>query len=199
MQTEIEAKWLRIDKEELRTKLQAAGAQLVQPERFMRRRIYDYPDGKLYYEQNGWIRVRDEGDKVTLSYKRMEDRTITGTKEALVEVSSFEDACGFLESIGLKCFTVQETRRESWQLDGAEVEIDTWPWIPPFVEVEAKDEKKLRAVAAVLSLDFTKALHGSVEIAYQDVYDVTESEVDNWDEILFTKEVPEWLQAKKKA
>jgi len=30
----------------------------------------------------------------------------------------------------------QETRREKWMLDDAEVTIDTWPWIPTFIEIE---------------------------------------------------------------
>lgn len=197
MQSEIEAKWLRIDKSTFRKVLKNAKAQLVASERLMHRKVYDYPDGRLDREQHGWIRVRDEGDRVTLSYKRLEGRTITGTKEISVTVDSFDSACNFLESIGFQCFTIQETLRESWMLNGASIELDTWPWIPPFVEIEAKDERTLKVVAQKLNLDYGQALHGSVEIAYQDVYAVTEEEVNSWGKILFT-DVPVWLQAKKK-
>lgn len=198
MQAEIEAKWLRIDKAALRKKLQTAGARLLQPERLMRRKVFDYPDGRLDHEQHGWIRVRDEGDKITLSYKRLVDRTVTGTKEVSLVVDSFDAACNFLESIGLQCFTVQETMRESWELDGAAVELDTWPWIPPFVEIEAQNERRLKAAAQKLHLDYSQALFGSVEVAYQDIYDVTEAEVDDWGKMLFS-DVPAWLQSKKKS
>lgn len=198
MQPEIEAKWLRIDKDQMRAVLTQAGATLVAPERMMRRRVFDYPDGRLDKNENGWIRVRDEGDKITLSYKRLEDRTVTGTKEVTLVVDNYDTACQFLESIGLQCFTIQETQRESWTLDLAAIELDTWPWIPPFIEIEAADEPLLEVVAAKLGLDYTQALHGSVEIAYQDVYDVTETEVNDWDEMLFSEVPPSWLRAKQK-
>lgn len=92
----------------------------------------------------------------------------------------------------------QETKRESWLFDSAEIEIDTWPWIPSFVEIEAKSEDKLRSVAHQLNLDMDLALHGSVETANQDEYDVSEEEIDNWKEIKFTP-VPEWLSARAKS
>jgi len=198
MNIEIEAKWLNIDKDQIRAHLQACSAELVHEERTMRRRNYDYPDGRLDITRNGWIRVRDEGNKVTLSYKQLDDRTVTGMKEVTVEVGSFEAACSFLESVGFHCFTVQETLRESWLLDGSEVEIDTWPWIPSFVEIESSDEASLQRVAQKLGLDYEEALFGSVEIAYQAVYDVTEAEVNDWGTIVFS-DVPNWLEAKRKA
>ena len=40
------------------------------------------------------------------------------------------------------------------------------------------------------------AYYGSVEIVYQQLYDVTEDEVNNWPEIKFI-DVPEWLTAKQ--
>ncbi len=194
MDTEIEAKWLNINHDEMRELLKAHGAELIQPERFMTRRVYDHEDHRLE-KKGGWVRVRNEGDKITLSYKQLNDRTLHGTKEVTVTVDDFDRTCSFLESIGLKSYSFQETKRESWELDGTEVELDTWPWIPPYVEIEAKSEEKLRVVANKLGLDFSNALHGSVEVAYQAVYDVTEQEVDGWDEITFI-DVPEWLLAK---
>lgn len=196
MDTEIEAKWLNIDHDAMRQKLKAANATLVQPERLMIRRVFDYLDKRLE-KVGGWVRVRNEGDKVTMSYKQLNDRTLHGTKEVTVVVDDFNRTCAFLESIGLEGYAYQETKRESWKLDGAEIELDTWPWIPGFVEIEAKSEEKLQNVASILGLDFSKALHGSVETAYQAVYDVTEEEVDAWDEIKFS-DVPDWLAEKAK-
>jgi adenylate cyclase, class 2 len=196
MKTEIEAKWLDINTAKFREILKEAGAQLVSPERLMVRRVFDYPDKRLE-KIGGWVRVRDEGDKVTLSYKQLNDRTLHGTKEVTVTVDGFENTCKLLEAIGLKSYSIQETKRESWKLGEAEVEIDTWPWIPSFVEIEAESEQQLKETAQKLELDWKNALHGSVETAYQAVYDVTEEEIDNWKEIRFT-EVPDWLAAKAK-
>lgn len=196
MDTELEAKWLDINHDDMRQKLKASGATLVQPERLMTRKVFDFEDRRLD-KISGWVRVRNEGNKVTMSYKQLNDRTLHGTKEITVLVDDFERACSFLVSIGLTPYSYQETKRESWRIGTAEIELDTWPWIPPFVEIEASSEEALKDAAAKLGLDYTKALHGSVETAYQAVYNVTEEEIDNWNEIKFS-DVPEWLAFKAK-
>ena len=197
MQTEIEAKWLNIDIAEMRKRLISAGAKLITPERLMVRSVFDYSDKRLE-KIGGWVRVRDEGDKITLSYKQLNDRTIHGTQEVTVIVDDFASTCAFLESIGLVKTSFQETRRESWKIGDTEIELDTWPWIPSFIEIEAKDEDTLIKTAEALGLDYLQALHGSVETAYQAVYDVSEEEIDNWPVIRFI-ETPDWLQPKLKS
>lgn len=196
METEVEAKWLDIDVEELRKKLLAVGAELVFPKRLFTRKVYDYSD-KALSKKGAWVRVRDEGDKITMSYKQLDDRSLHGTKEVNVIVNNFEAACSMLEALGLTSYAYQETKRESWKLDDAEIEIDTWPWIPTFVEIEAKSEESVKNAAKKLELNFADALFGSSEPAYMAVYDVTEEEVSSWPEIRFSK-VPDWLLEKKK-
>lgn len=196
MQAEIEAKFLQTDHDVVRAKLQELGAVRAQPMRLMRRKNFDYPDGKLQ-QNGGWVRVRDEGDKVTLAYKQLDHRGVDGTQEVSVTVSDFDQTCAFLDSIGLVMKSYQETRRESWQLKGAEIELDEWPWVPPYVEIEAEDETGLFAVANQLGFDSAQAVHGSVEVVYQHIYDVTEEEVDSWQEILFGA-VPDWLESRRK-
>jgi len=196
MDVEIEAKWLNVDLADFREKLKAVNAVLIQPERPMTRSMFDYPDKRLA-KIGGWVRVRDEGDKVTLSYKQLSDRTLHGTKEVSVIVGDFNASTEFLKSIGLESKSFQETKRESWKLGDVEIELDTWPWIPSFVEIEAANEGTLKEAAERLGLDYGKATHGSVEPAYQAVYNVTDEEIDGWAEIRFS-DVPAWLVAKKK-
>lgn len=184
METEFEAKFLDIDPASFREILKKAGAKLVHAERPMKRKNFDYPDSRLE-KIGGWIRVRDEGDKITFSYKRLVDRTVEGTKEISVVVDDFEKTCNLLLAVGFDQKSYQETKREKWELDGVEVTVDTWPWIPTFVELEAANEKKLKDAAAKLGLDWAKARHGSVEGAYQVYYNVTEAEVDGWESIVF--------------
>ena len=62
----------------------------------------------------------------------------------------------------------QETRRESWLLEETEIEVDTWPWIPPFIEIEGKNEIIVRSVAEGLGFDWRNAKHGSVENIYEE-------------------------------
>jgi adenylate cyclase class 2 len=196
MQTEIEAKFLDINPNDLRQRLQKVGAVLVTKELLMRRRIYDYPDNRLY-KIGVWIRVRDEGDKVTMSCKQTIDRTLHGTKELNIVVDDFDKACDLMQSIGLVSRAYQETKREKWLLDNCEITIDTWPWIPTFTEVEGESESQLRLVADKLGLNWSEAMYGSVEPVYQKYFDVTIDEFNSWKQITF-ESVPEWLEIKRK-
>ena len=197
MQTEIEAKFLNVDVVTIRQSLAAQGATRVHEERLMRRKNFDYPDSRLEHV-GGWIRVRDEGDKTTLAYKQLVDRTIEGTKEISLVVEDFETISNLLLAIGLVNKSYQETKREKWLLDDVEVTIDTWPWIKTFVELEGPSETALQNVALKLGFDWSKASHGSVETAYQAEYNVTEAEIDGWQSITFVP-VPEWLEIHRKA
>jgi len=196
MKTEVEAKFLDIEPLQLREALKNHGGTLVQAEVLMRRKIFDYADKRLD-KIGAWIRVRDEGNKITMSYKRLVDRSFQGTKEIVFNVDNFAAACDFLLAVGLDCRSYQETKRETWMLDSCEVTIDTWPWIPPFVELEAETEEIVQAAAAKLGFDWNLALHGSVETAYQKYYEVKEEEIDHQEEITFTP-VPDWLEIKRK-
>lgn len=135
--------------------------------------------------------------KVTLTYKQLDDRTLHGTKEVEVVVNDFDKTCEFLTAIGLHAKAYQETKREKWKFGDVEITIDTWPWVPTFVELESPKEESLKDVAKLLGLEWDNAMHGSVETVYQMHYDFTESEIDHWDSITFIPE-PDWLLAKKK-
>lgn len=197
MKTEIEAKFLNIDTDKIRAKLKKVGAILVYPERFMKRKTYDYPDERLK-KIGAWIRVRDEGDnKITLSYKQLLDRSLHGTKEITLDVSDFETMCDFLQASGFDCKSYQETKREKWMIGESEITIDTWPWIPVCLEIESPSEDEIHKISDLLCFDWKEAIHGSIENAYQAVYNVTEEEIDSWEEITFIP-VPDWLEIKKK-
>src|SRR5690606_38197838 len=170
MKPEIEAKFLNVDHEELRVKLKKLGADCVQPMMLMRRKKYDFPDGRLNREKKGWVRVRDEGDKMTMTYKQLNNRELDGTYEVNLQVDSFEAADSLLQSIGLEAQSYQETKRESWRLDEIEIELDEWPWAKPFIEIEGPDGASIKSLAEKMGFDWADACHGSVEIAYRGEY-----------------------------
>ncbi len=196
MQTEVEAKFPDVDRDSLRKKLKLLGAVLEYPEILMRRKVFDYEDRRLE-KIGGWVRVRDEGNRITLTYKQLNDRTLHGTKEVEVTVDNFDKTCELLLTIGLKLRSCQETKREKWKLNGVEITIDTWPWVPTFVEVESTDEESVRKAVEILGLNWGQAMYGSVENIYQMHYDFSDEEIDHWESITFIPE-PEWLLAKKK-
>ena len=194
MNTEIEATFLEVEHSELRQKLEVVGAQLVQTETEMRRTIYDYPDLRLD-KMAAWIRVRDEGGRITMGFKHRQAETLEGMKEIEFDVSSYDDAKQFMEAIGLTVKAEQESRRETWEHDGCEIMLDTWPWIPPYVEVEGPSEVKVRALSEELGLDWDQAVFDSADGIYQKYYDVTRTEISTIP-IKFG-DVPDELAAKK--
>jgi adenylate cyclase class 2 len=194
---EIEVKFAKVDHDVLRAKLRDIGAICQQPMRLMKRRTYDFPDNRLSNERNGWARIRDEGDKITMSYKQLNDRSLEGTHEVNLVVDSFAAAHEFLLALGLESKSYQETKRESWQLDGFEIELDEWPWLAPYIEIEGPSEGSLKTLCGQLKLDWAAALHGSVEIMYQQEYDVTDDAIDAIERITFDDPVPELLRQGK--
>ena len=166
--TEIEAKFLNVDFDDIRTKLTSLGAKCEQPMRLMRRVIIEPPELE---EKNAFIRVRDEGDKVTLTYKQFDDQTsIHGTKEIEVQVSDFDTTVALLQQVGLEYRSFQESRRETWRLGKAEIVLDEWPWLNPYIEIEAHSEEVVRNTAKRLGFDWESAVFGKVTTAYLKQY-----------------------------
>ena len=191
MKAEIEAKFLNVDKENIRKLLKNIGAELVAPERLMNRAVFDGKRKSEYY------RVRNEGSQITMSFKREEKRSIEGMKEICLTVDNYDNAVEFLTSLAGKPKALQETYRESWVKDGVEIDIDTWPWIPSFIEIEGKSAEAVEEIADKLGLKMVDAKYGSVGIAYRQVFDVTDEDINDMPEIKFTN-IPEWLEKRRK-
>ena len=190
MDTEIEAQFLDIDKENLRAKLKEVGAKLVKPEVLMRRIVFDLGPHEF-------ARVRDEGGgKIVMTYKNVaDDKSILGTKEVNVLADDYENAILLLKSCGLKPKAEQESYRETWTLDEVEICIDTWPWLPTFAEVEGPSEKAVWDTAQKLGLSRDKAKFGSVDTTCQHYYGVEPDIVNrHTPKILFEMEPPEWVK-----
>lgn len=185
MQSEIEATFLDINKEQLRKKLKALGAELLLPETLMRRTVFAI-------DQNSYVRVRDEGNRITMSYKHLNELSLSGMKEICLEVSDYQTAIDFLKACGLKPKSEQETYREEWRLGKVELDIDTWPWIPSFIEIEGASEAEVVKAANQLGYEMADALYGAVDQVYKVYYDVQNDDINLCPEIKFT-DPPKWL------
>lgn len=164
MNIEYEATFPDVDKREVREHLLAVGATLMKPEFLQKRVVFNMPKG--HEIPGGWVRVRDEGDRITMSLKVVDGARIENQKETCLKVDSFDEGVNFLLSLGCEKKSYQETKRELWILDGTEVTIDEWPFLRPFVEVEGKSEESVKMVAEKLGFDYTQALFGAVDILY---------------------------------
>lgn len=171
MKTEYEATFLNINRSNLTNKLREIGATLEREEYLQRRVTLDLPQEKR--NDSIWLRVRDEGDKVTLTLKSVEGKTITGQKETLVSVSDFNDTVSLLQSIGCDKKSYQESKRELWKLDSVEIAIDTWPFLETYVEIEGSSEQAVREVAIKLELNYEEAIFDTVNAIYKRKYGKT--------------------------
>ena len=193
MKTEIEVKFLALDHDDIRTKLIAIGATLETPMRLMRRVTIDTADMK---QKGAFVRVRDEGNRVTLTYKQFDQLSVDGAKEIEVEVSNFQNTIDLLAAAGLTQGSFQESKRETWKLGTTEIVLDEWPWIKPYIEIEGESEVTLRDVAEQLDLDWNTAIFGDVMSAYRAEYPhLTKGQtVGNVAEVRFGMELPELLR-----
>jgi len=180
--------------------LRGAGFKCVTPMRLMRRAIIDYADRRLQVgTPNSYIRVRDEGDKVTLTYKQFASLSIDGAQEIEVVTSSFEDTIKIFTQVGLEVVSLQESKRETWKSDTCEVVLDEWPWLDPYIEIEAATETEVREVASRLGLDWSVAKFGDVMVAYRDQYPyLNETQtVGKVPKVLFDSPLPDLLKEMK--
>jgi len=142
---EHEAKILGIDPDTIERRITEKGGHKL-GERFMRRYVYDITPG----DESKWIRLRDNGTGTTLAVKEIASDAIDGTHEIEVSVDDFATTNALLEMLGFTAKSYQETKRVSFALDGAQLELDTWPQIPPYLEIEAATKADVIRTAELL-------------------------------------------------
>jgi len=148
MSREYETKVLDISVEEIDDKLINLGAKKL--EKFYKIWSHKIDSFDSPYEEH--VRLRDEGDKITLAYKKKDGKGIDNTEEIEFEVSSFELAREFLSKFKFNGVFYQERKRWMYELQGVEFAIDFWPKIPAFLEIEAKSERKVHDGLLLLDL-----------------------------------------------
>ncbi|MBI4143175.1 CYTH domain-containing protein [Candidatus Uhrbacteria bacterium] len=185
MQNEFEAKCIVRDIADARQRLERIGARCVQPERLLRRAVFDFPDGALD-RRGAWVRVRDEGSRITMSYKQAPaGATIADCFETELTINSYDYGVAFCEDLGMARKSYQETKRESWEANSVYFDIDTWPGIPSFIEVEATDEATVRRYVSELGFAWADVHFGGVGVLYKRAYGIPEQEVNRIPEITF--------------
>jgi len=145
MQTEFEVKILDINLHDIQNKLKLLNTDYIW-EKYQKRLVYDFNPAHPWK----WIRLRQKWDKVELTIKEIIDDSITWTKELEIWVSDFETTNLILEKLGYKAKAFQENKRISYKLDWVEIEIDSWPLIPTYLEIEWKSELEVKKIVEKL-------------------------------------------------
>lgn len=190
---EHEAKILGVDEAEISGKLEKLGAQkilddvtyiegfdfnsgevdsdVVIPEKFAQ--IAEYIDVlrglKDMFSQDAYLRLRREGSHYELIFKQKVkgDGGVKSETEISVEIneSEWDQTVELLQSMGLERMVLQEKKRVSYKYDSFRYDIDTWPGVPTYLEVEAPTPEGV--IEAIVLLGF----------AQQDAVSMTAAEV----------------------
>lgn len=190
MDSEIEVKFLNVDVADVRNRLEHAGAHLEQPMRMMRRVIIE-PES--LGGRDAFLRLRDEGDKVTMTFKEFAENDKSDVKEMEVVVSNFESMLEIFNQLSMHYRSYQESKRETWKFnDDVEVVIDEWPWLNPYIEIEGTSEAAIKKVAATLGFSWDEGVFGHVDAAYKLQYpNMTNRGVIDLKEVRFDMQSPE--------
>jgi transcriptional regulator with XRE-family HTH domain len=112
--------------------LDAGGVQQTGP-RLMRRYVYVV----IPAVPGRWVRLRDTGAGITLCVKEIRTDAVDGTHGTGITAGSFEETAALLRLTGLTPRSYQENLRASYTLGAVRLEVDEWPRVPPYPEIEA--------------------------------------------------------------
>ena len=111
--------------------------------------VFQHPDK----ENMSYIRIRDEGHKITMTLKQKSKTQFSDEYE--IEIDNFETAEKMLYLLGCTKKYYYEKMREIWHLDNNDIEIvfDTTPGFPEIMEIEClKSKTKLDLLISKLEL-----------------------------------------------
>ena len=169
---EFEIKFLEVDVKELERKLLSIGAKRV-GEYDYSRVILDYLDGALH-KKHGWVRLRTDGKNTTLTYKesikeKLEDGNMKniGMKEIEVVVDDYEKTYELLKMIGFAVKVKEKNKRLRYTKGDVVFDIDFWPSIPCYLEIESSSYKKVKDAARELGFNPEEGIIGTAGSVYK--------------------------------
>lgn len=181
MEVEYEGRILDINPAEIRKKALALGGRMKAPLTLYRRSVF-----KLCDVERGFVRVRDEGDKTTMTAKIFKDKDFPQEYELQVK-DSFGNGQAFLRALNLKEKAYHETIREKWHIPrrvgGAselcELTIDYIPGLPAYSEIECKSQRDLRRASALLGVKYSDLVFGGYGNVFVHYYGMAARDIND--------------------
>jgi len=95
-----------------------------------------------FYKRGVMIRMRSiDGQKHLFAYKGpCEDSSYKVRREIEIEISDPDKLAKILKNIGLNITFEMEKIRETYYIDGGKIELDCYPFLGCFIEIEAPPE-----------------------------------------------------------
>lgn len=173
---EIEVRFLDIDKNALVKKLRSLKARDLGDD-FLSELIFYDKAGKWQDKEKKFVRIRKTKAGVFMAFKHNQEDTATGTTEIEIQVSDFQKTKEFLEAVGLSPFREQEKKRRTFRLGDVTIDIDTWPSVPTYVELEGPNEAALKAAAEKLCFNWSNAVFESPRFVIEKYYKIPVSKL----------------------
>ena len=170
MNKEIEVRFFDVDKEKLVAKLLELGAE-DKGEDLLSEIIF-YDQAGTWSDAGRYVRLRTRNDATVMTYKHIMHDAVDGANEVEFTVPDATLAESFLIGIGLDAARHQEKRRHTLNLDGVTIDLDTWPQIPNYVELEGSSEEELRKVAKKIGFDWDDAKFIDARKIIEQVYKI---------------------------
>jgi adenylate cyclase class 2 len=150
---EIETKVLEVNLLEVSQKIESLGAEKIQ-EVLLKVDWFSFPENSID-KQPWFLRIRSYSTgKVEVTWKG--DLEVLGTsrkvREINLNVEEHEKMKLLFESIGLVVYAHQEKKRISWKLGDVQFDLDTYPNMPSYLEIEGPSEEKINETIKKLNL-----------------------------------------------
>jgi adenylate cyclase, class 2 len=171
MAHEIETKVLDIDMEVVKKKLLSLGAQKTKDTRL----IVDWYRTKETVEGNEpwFLRIRSDSEgahEVTWKAKSEILGIARKHKEINFLIAEPEKLADLFEELGLEKYAHQEKDRVSFSLKEWNFDIDTYPNMPPYLEIEGTSEAHVKEAVALLGLKDKPTWTRGERILIQEMY-----------------------------
>lgn len=169
---EVEAKILEIDVAALMTKLDELGAKKITEDRLL----------------VNWFRPKNTGEGETPWYLRVRTyvalgkhevtwkgtSTILGVsrqhKEINFTVDNPEEISELFKELNLECYAHQEKDRKSWKYKNWRFDLDQYPDMPAYVEIEGQNEDHIQEALKILNLTKNKTSAEGERVLIQETY-----------------------------
>ena len=131
------------------------------------------PIGTKEGEDKWYLRVRTYSDsKSEVTWKGKSD--ILGAsrkhKEINFEIAEPEKMSDLLQEIGLENYAHQEKDRISWILKNWRFDLDQYPGMPVYVEIESESEEEIQEALKLLGMDNHKTSSEGERVLIQKEY-----------------------------
>jgi adenylate cyclase, class 2 len=180
MAHEIEAKVLDIDAAEVVGRLESLGAIKTQETRLS---VDWYRQKGVQEGEDPWfLRIRSNsagGHEVTWKAKSDILGTASRHKEINFAIPEPEKLADLFEELGLERYAHQEKDRISFALKDWVVEIDTYPKMPAYLEIEGSSEEHVKEGIELLGLSANRTWAEGERKLIQQIYGL------NWYEMRF--------------